>query len=146
MIHTIYQAGPLFSQAERQWHQQLTLKLEKAGHIVLWPGDLISPELIAEAGEHAPRFIFDNCLAGIDESTILVALLDGSQVDDGTSWEIGYAYAKGMPIYGIRTDSRIAGDTHHNRMNSMIEGCLTGLAESMEQLVTMINEAPARPA
>ena len=136
MIHTIYQAGPLFSQAERQWHQQLTLKLEKAGHIVLWPGDLISPELIAEAGEHAPRFIFDNCLAGIDESTIMVALLDGSQVD---------AYAKGMPIYGIRTDSRIAGDTHHNRMNSMIEGCLTGLAESMEELVTMINEAPVRP-
>jgi len=27
----------------------------------------------------------------------MIALLDGSQVDDGTAWEIGYFYAKRSP-------------------------------------------------
>lgn len=140
MIHTIYQAGPLFSQAERQWHLELTRKLEKSGHIVLWPGDFLSPEMIEEAGTHAARFIFDNCCTGIDEATLMVALLDGAQIDDGTAWEIGYAYAKGLPIYGIRTDSRTAGDTPHNHMNSMVEGALNGLAHTMDALVDMVNK------
>lgn len=138
MLHTIYQAGPLFSQAERQWHTKLTLKLEKAGHIVIWPGNLLSPESIAEAEGGAIQLIFKACSGAIDQCTCLVALLDGTQVDDGTAWEIGYAYAKGLPIYGIRTDSRIAGDTPYNHMNSMIEGCLTDLAHTMDDLVRML--------
>jgi len=43
----------------------------------------------------------------------VIALLDGSQVDDGTAWEIGYFYAKKSPeqkILGIRTDFRRAGE------------------------------------
>lgn len=140
MIHTIYQAGPLFSEAEREWHQKLTLKLEKAGHIVIWPGALLSPEAIDKAGEGAISLIFDTCSNAITNCTCVVALLDGTQVDDGTAWEIGYAYARDIPIYGIRTDSRIAGDTSYNHMNSMIEGCLKGLASSVEELVGMLEK------
>ena len=55
----------------------------------------------------------------IDDSDAVVALLDGPQVDDGTAWEIGYAYARGKPIVGIRTDFRNAGDTSHGRVNDM---------------------------
>jgi len=35
------------------------------------------------------------------------------KVDDGTTWEIGYWYAKKGPerIFGIRTDFRNAGET-----------------------------------
>ena len=36
--------------------------------------------------------------AAIDACDVVVALLDGAQVDDGTAWEIGYAYAKGKPV------------------------------------------------
>lgn len=32
------------------------------------------------------------------------AVLDGVDVDSGTAWEIGYAYARGKPIIGLRTD------------------------------------------
>jgi nucleoside 2-deoxyribosyltransferase len=45
---------------------------------------------------------------------MLIALLDGSQVDDGTAWEIGYFYAKRLPeqkIIGIRTDFRRVGES-----------------------------------
>jgi nucleoside 2-deoxyribosyltransferase len=40
---------------------------------------------------------------------MMIALLDGPQVDDGTGWEIGYFYARRRPeqkIIGIRTDFR----------------------------------------
>ncbi|MGO9022030.1 MAG: nucleoside 2-deoxyribosyltransferase [Syntrophobacteraceae bacterium] len=50
-----------------------------------------------------------SCIPAVN---ILIALLDGPQVDDGAAWEIGYFYAKRRPeqkIIGIRTDFRRAG-------------------------------------
>ena len=138
MPHIIYQAGPLFSEAERDWHKKLTLRLEEAGHTVVWPYALFSEGAIAEAGRDAVGRIFSTCRSAIDGCTCVVALLDGTQVDDGTAWEIGYAYAKRMPVYGIRTDTRVAGETPYNRTNSMIEGCLAGFAGSIEELVQML--------
>ena len=138
MKHTIYQAGPLFTEAERAWHYHFTARLQEAGHTVLWPGALLSPEEIAAAGADAVDLIFGVCRSAIDNCTCVVALLDGVQVDDGTAWEIGYAYAKGLPIYGIRTDSRVAGDTQHNLVNSMIEGSLWEVTNSMDGIVTLL--------
>jgi nucleoside 2-deoxyribosyltransferase len=51
----------------------------------------------------------------------MIALLDGSQVDDGTAWEIGYFYSKKSPeqkIIGIRTDFRRAGESQGAVVNS----------------------------
>jgi nucleoside 2-deoxyribosyltransferase len=70
---------------------------------------------------------------------MVIALLDGSQVDDGTAWEIGYAFARGIPVYGIRTDSRSAGETGHSRVNAMIEGSLSGFATSLQALFPLIS-------
>ncbi|MDL2315688.1 nucleoside 2-deoxyribosyltransferase [Desulfovibrio sp. OttesenSCG-928-A18] len=139
-MRIIYQAGPLFSDAERRWHKDLTARLEREGYAVIWPGDLLSPEGIAIAGAEAITLIFNACKGALDSCSCVVALLDGPQVDDGTAWEIGYAYAKGLPVYGIRTDSRIAGDTAHNKVNSMIERCLSGLARNVEELLELLKE------
>ena len=141
MSFTIYQAGPLFSQAEIGWHRKLSLELFRAGHIVIWPGDLFPDDAIAKAGKHAPAHIFQTCRDAINQCNCVVALLDGAQVDDGTAWEIGYAHAKGLPICGIRTDFRQGGDTKYNRTNSMIEGCLSGFANSIPALLDMLELA-----
>ena len=37
-MYKIYQAGPLFSDAERSWHGKLSERLRAAGHSVVWPG------------------------------------------------------------------------------------------------------------
>lgn len=141
MPFVIYQAGPLFSQAEKDFHRKLSAALRAAGHTVIWPGDLLTDAQIAAAGPDAVNLIFSACKKALDRATLVVALLDGAQVDDGTAWEIGYAHAKGLPIYGLRTDSRQAGDTGFNHTNSMIEGCLAGLAGSVEGLVEMVGRA-----
>ncbi|MGA2227591.1 MAG: nucleoside 2-deoxyribosyltransferase [Syntrophobacteraceae bacterium] len=44
-------------------------------------------------GEHAKEEIFSRCKSHLDGADIVIALLDGSQVDDGTAWEIEYFYA-----------------------------------------------------
>ena len=139
MKHAIYQAGPLFSEAEQAWHKSLTARLEAAGHTVVWPGNLFPGNAITKAGPDAVSLIFHTCRDAIDRCSCVVALLDGAQVDDGTAWEIGYAHAKGLPVYGIRTDSRVAGDTRHNRVNSMIEGCLRGIAGDVEGVMFLLH-------
>jgi len=53
----------------------------------------------------------------------MIALLDGSQVDDGTAWGIGYFTARKSPeqkIIGIRTDFRRVGKSEGTFNDSAI--------------------------
>ncbi len=51
----------------------------------------------------------------------VVAILDGVDVDSGTAAEIGYAYALGKRIYGLRTDFRLAGDNAGSIVNLQVQ-------------------------
>lgn len=51
----------------------------------------------------------------------VIAVLDGVDVDSGTASEIGFAYALGKRIYGIRTDFRLAGDNLGSVVNLQVE-------------------------
>jgi len=134
----IYQAGPLFSHAERMWHRMLKEELEKAGHEVVWPGDLITQEMLHAWGSETPAMILKTDAEALSGCDAVVAMLDGPQVDDGTAWEIGFSYAKGIPVYGIRTDFRNAGDSRFSMMNSMIEASLKELAINIPDLLSML--------
>ena len=57
-------------------------------------------------------------------------MLDGVDVDSGTAWEIGYAYAKGKPVFGLRTDFRTLG----------IEGVVNLMIERSIKLYSNIPE------
>ncbi len=57
----------------------------------------------------------------IRTSAALIAVLDGVDVDSGTAAEIGFGYALGMPIFGIRTDFRLAGDNHGAVVNLQVQ-------------------------
>ena len=93
----------------------------------MWLGEFFTREEIDSFGADAAKKIMERDRAAIDACDVVVALLDGTQVDDGTAWEIGYAYAKGKPVVGIRTDFRNAGDTAHGCVNAMIEGSCVGI-------------------
>jgi len=68
----------------------------------------------------------------------VVALLDGPQVDDGTAWEIGYAHARGIPVIGIRTDFRQAGDVPGASVNAMIHASCEDIVRSVDALVELL--------
>ena len=105
-IVRIYLAGPLFTVQERCMNRVLASKIESAlpGAKVLLPQDFKYDDRYNDA--RAFGLIFKGCIAGIDDSDCVVAWLDGPDSDSGTSFECGYAYAKGTPVIGVPTDFR----------------------------------------
>ena len=61
----------------------------------------------------------------IDKSDAVFAILDGVDVDSGTAAEIGYAFAKGKRVCGLRTDFRLAGDNEGAIVNLQVEYFIT---------------------
>ncbi len=103
---------------------------------VIWPYELIAEEEIKALGQSAKYEIFSLCKSYLEDSDLVVALLVGPQVDDGTAWEIGYYHAlrKGK-IIGIRTDFRRAGESEGAKVNAMIECSCDRIVRSEDELL-----------
>ncbi|MCP4715095.1 MAG: nucleoside 2-deoxyribosyltransferase [Deltaproteobacteria bacterium] len=144
----IYLAGPLFTSAEQDWLRKLKATILEHGQQcpdleVIWPYELVSEEEIAVWGERAKHEIFLRCKTHLDDSDCVVALLDGTQVDDGTAWEIGYFYARKKPgrqILGIRTDFRKSGDTPNACVNLMIDCTCDVIVTSVDRLLEEVGK------
>ncbi len=129
----IYLAGPLFTDAERDFNVVLAAALERDGHTVFLP-QRDSPQSDTNAGHTARTFACD--VRGLSEADAVVAVCDGIPMDDGTAWEVGYAYARGIPIVGLRTDSRIVGPDE--RVNLMIQESVTTLVGATADVVAAV--------
>ena len=57
----------------------------------------------------------------LEKADIVVAILDGSDVDSGVAAEIGYAYALRKKIIGYRSDFRVTGDNQGVTVNIQVE-------------------------
>jgi nucleoside 2-deoxyribosyltransferase len=134
----IYLSAPLFSQVERRWNRMLAAGLMKhiQGAQVVLPQDFKFGESFNQATDFP--MLFRRCIQELENCDLVVAVLDGPDVDSGTAFEVGYAYARGIPIVGIRTDFRKSQD---RGLNLMLSQCCTELLRSMsfnenlEQLV-----------
>ena len=123
----IYLSGPLFTQAERRWNRQLAAELEQriAGAQVILPQDF----KVGSSYNNPKNFpkIFDACLDALREANVVVAVLDGPDVDSGTALEMGVAHELGIPIIGVRTDFRESQDRGVNIV--VAAACATLLRE-----------------
>jgi nucleoside 2-deoxyribosyltransferase len=112
---TVYLAAPLFTQAERDWNRRLAEGIAGLlGSSLILPQDFPIPEDADADGRH--RELFRLCVAGVDAADAVIAVLDGPDVDSGTAFEVGYAYARGKIIIGVRTDFRKSQDQGTNLM------------------------------
>lgn len=102
----IYLAAPLFTQVERKWNRELAKAIESAlpQCSVFLPQDIKVKHRYNDPRHYA--VIFKSCVQGIEEADVVLAILDGADADSGTSFEVGYAFARGKPIIGVRTDFR----------------------------------------
>jgi nucleoside 2-deoxyribosyltransferase len=118
---SVYLAAPLFSLNERASNRRLARALEQ----VMPEVEVILPQDIKYHNKfNDPKWfgeVYKACLAGIDRAAAVIAILDGPSSDDGTSFEVGYAVAKGKPIVGVRTDYRASQEMGCNLMLS--RGC-----------------------
>lgn len=108
----VYWAAPLFTSAERAFNRRCAHFLRGRGHEVWLPQE-------NEPSSASPRAIFEADKAGIDQSDVVVACLDGADPDSGTCWECGYAYGK-KPVVVFRTDYRTENDAGRCPCNIML--------------------------
>ena len=134
-MKTVYLAAPLFSEAECDFNRKLRDELINAGFKVFLPQE-DSNNVKDMSGRQ--KIIFNKNLKGIENSDILVAVIDGADIDSGTAWEIGFAFAKGKPVLGLRSDFRTLGI--EGTVNLMIERsvvlCLS-ISELLNRLKTI---------
>ena len=75
---------------------------------------------------------------GIDTADVVVANLNGLGTDDGTAWELGYAYAKGKYCIGLYTDWRMR--FAHEVVNLMMGCSLDRVVRSLDELRDALRE------
>ena len=134
----IYFAGPLFTPYERSFIDSCAAVLRADGFEVFVPHE---HELEAGADVTA-AWILSKDLPAIQRADAMLAILDGSSVDDGTACEIGIFHAlmqsdpskKG--IVGLLTDLRgIRGESAG--LNLFVEGVI----EDVGRIVVSMEEA-----
>ncbi len=152
----VYFAGPLFTQAERDWNRRIASRLGALGHDVFLPQDEVHnlASLRADA-------VFALDVGGVRSADAMVAVLDGADADSGTSFECGLAYALGIPIVVLRTDFRGGGDALPGQVLGTINLMLSQAAAAVvartdpatteDELITLLRDAldslviPPRP-
>jgi nucleoside 2-deoxyribosyltransferase/predicted secreted protein len=119
--YRVYLAAPLFSEAERAYNLSIARYLRNNFFDVYLP---------QEAGDNSPARnkkeqvrIFSENLKALKNADTIVAIIDGADADSGTAWEMGYAYARGKKVIGLRTDFRRAGS--YEKVNLMLEESAT---------------------
>ncbi|AKB75607.1 Nucleoside 2-deoxyribosyltransferase [Methanosarcina lacustris Z-7289] len=132
----IYLAGPLFTHAELEYNLKLKDMLLNDGFSVFLPQE-DAEDAAQERERQNQECIFRKCVEGVDTSDLVVAILDGVDVDSGTAWEIGYAYAKGKPVIGLRTDFRAFSD---GVVNLMVEMAIDSLARDEAELLKIMEK------
>ncbi len=134
-MKSVYLAAPLFREAECDFNRKLRNELISAGFEVFLPQEDSNN---TKNYKDRQKIIFNRNLKGIENSDILVAVIDGADVDSGTAWEIGFAFAKGKPVLGLRTDFRTLGI--EGTVNLMIERSVKlcmGVSELLNHLKSM---------
>ena len=129
----LYLASPLgFAGSTKGFMRELAELLRAAGFDVYNPFDGGFGPAFAEAraappDERTERLHAVNHDVGrvneraIRAANMVVAVLDGVDVDSGTASEIGFAYALGRPVFGLRTDSRQTGDNAGAIVNLQVQ-------------------------
>ena len=108
--------------------------MRKHGHMVIdpWEGGEVTSEDFKKVEEipHPEKMselkrlnhrIGDANRRSIEGVEVVVAVLDGSDVDSGTASEIGFAFARGKTIFGYRGDIRLSGENEATVVNLQVQ-------------------------
>jgi nucleoside 2-deoxyribosyltransferase len=149
----LYLASPLgFSEAGRHFYTEVLVpRLGRLGCEILDPWTLTEAAKIEavvrmpygaekrDAWRELSVEIGRNNAAAITACDVLLAVLDGSDVDSGTAAEIGFAFALKKKIVGYRGDFRLSADNEGTTVNLQVEYFIR---QSGGTIVTALEEIP----
>jgi len=128
--YRIYLAAPLFSECERAYNLSIARNLRNNFFDVFLPQEAGDDSHTRDKEEQSR--IFSENLKALENSDIIVAVIDGADADSGTAWEMGYAYAQKKQVIALRTDFRRAG--MYERVNLMLEESTKIVTNTLELL------------
>jgi nucleoside 2-deoxyribosyltransferase len=135
----VFLAAPLFSEAERNFNTQVAGELRAAGFDV-WLAQ--EAPFIQKGSADEKRAIFDGDIEAVRNSDIILALLDGIDVDPGVAFELGYAHALGKPIFGLKTDYRTF--SRIEEINLMLEVPIKSIFRFIKDAIQELTRNSAR--
>jgi len=135
-VALIYLSASLFSVAERDFNRRLGGALTKAGHEVILPQDF------DQQGDQDD--IFEKNTAAMRRADLILAVVDGPDVDSGVAWEMGFAYALNLPVAALRTDFRVRSETDGAAVNLMLHRGSDIYIEAMDDPIAASVEAVGR--
>ena len=97
----IYIAGKLHEKSELEQLEKIDKLCTSLGHTTFLPHR--DAGLCKDISQVKDIFKKDITL-GFQDIDLVIADLNGLHIGAGTAWELGYAYAKGIPAIGIKTD------------------------------------------
>ncbi len=127
MKYDFYIAAPLFSDADKDFNRKVyNMMTAFAGFKCFLPQDNVADGTFNT---------FDKNRQNLESSRNLIAICDGTDVDSGTSWEIGHFYEQGK-IYILRTDFRKSADDNDTGLNLMLSQSADEIFETIKDLVS----------
>jgi nucleoside 2-deoxyribosyltransferase len=121
----IYLAAPLFNGRERAFNEHLRDRLIINFNVFLPQEDgLLLEELVRNGMDNdvAEKTVYNADVSAMKDSDIIVAVLDGANIDEGVAFELGYGSAVGKICVGLQTDTRRQLPTGNNPM--IAQSCL----------------------
>ena len=98
----VYIAGPLCLEKEREFLEKIDSMCKKLGLKTFLPHRECG---LWKEGANIKK-IAKGDLEGFNGCDFLIANLNGFNIGAGTAWEMGYAFAKGIPVIAIKTDRK----------------------------------------
>lgn len=123
----VFLAAPLFSEAERDFNSKVAKKLRDEGFEVWLAQE--SP-FIHEGTFKEKEKIYEEDISALRSCDVVVAILDGVEIDSGVAFEMGYAAALKKPVIGLKTDHRTFSKVEE--VNLMLQVSLIKLCNTIE--------------
>ncbi|MEK6891376.1 MAG: nucleoside 2-deoxyribosyltransferase [Nanoarchaeota archaeon] len=100
----IYIAGKIWEKYELEQLEKVDKLCKKLGYKTFLPHRDVG---LAKSVKDVKKIFEGDIIKGFKDVDLVVALLDGLHVGAGTAWELGYAYSRGIPAIGLKTDEPI---------------------------------------
>ena len=115
----IYFAAPMFAKSDLVYNSTLVAKIRQqfpqADIYLPQENDAINDKMAYANSEMIAQADTEKVL----ESDLMIAILDGITIDAGVASEIGVAYAKGIPVLALYTDTRQQGAANPQKLEAL---------------------------
>lgn len=136
----VYIAGKVRTESEREDLEKIDKLCKSLGLTTFLPHRDVG---LASGMDDVKKIFEGDIKEGFRDVELIIALLDGLHVGAGTAWELGYAYANGIPAIGLKMDESAEDGLEY--LSAIIVGSME-IVDSWDKLERKIKEIKDKAA